>query len=229
VIDYKNAELYITEWIRTADRKVVVGHIARLVEFFQEHSGKGLAVDGIPGQKTLAALRPAVAVLSKVYPLPVLADGRKPSITSGFKTQNPDRPNHDGCDLFYRWQASDGPVKMGNGGATRGPDGKPKWFIPAGTHAIAAADGVVQQTDLTRTGWRVWVTHSDGNRTGYFHLQNSLVRAGDALKQGAKLGLVGDNPADVDAQHLHFEVSPIERYAPIDPDIWLRGAGFFSP
>jgi hypothetical protein len=35
------------------------------------------------------------------------------------------------------------------------------------------------------------------------------------------LGLVGDNPADHDARHLHFELSPTATYSPIDPTPFL--------
>ncbi len=39
--------------------------------------------------------------LAAVYPLPQLANGRKPGITSHHKARNPSRPTHDGADLFY--------------------------------------------------------------------------------------------------------------------------------
>ncbi len=160
----------------------------------------------------------------RVYPLPVLPDGRKAQITSAFRTSA--RPNHDGCDLFYRWQPSDGMVKLGDGGATRDPQlvGKPRWFIPAGLCAIAAQAGVVQLAGSSPTGYRVWVDHGDGWRTGYFHLRDVRVLVGQRVELGDELGEVGDNPADVDAEHLHFEVSPVDRYEPMDPAVWLRGA-----
>lgn len=175
-----------------------------------------------------------MTALAKVYPLPVLPDLRRPYITSAFKARNPSRPNHDGCDLFYRWMRTlDGgkPIKLGDGGATRDPKrpGDPKWFIPEGTCAIAAADGVVQLAGPTRTGHRVWIVHTDGNRTGYFHLRDVRVKEGDEVSRGHPLGEVGDNPRDVDAEHLHFEVSPISVYHPLDPELWLEGATYFAP
>lgn len=169
-------------------------------------------------------------MIGKVYPLPVLADLRKPIITSAFHAKNPSRPKHNGCDFFYRWKESDGPVKLGDGGATRDQarPGKPKWFIPKGLRAIAAAPGIVQLASDSPTGWRVWVKHADGMRTGYFHLRGIAVRIGQEVAIGTQLGEVGDNPKDIDAQHLHFEVSPVHRYAPIDPEEWLVGATYWT-
>ena len=167
--------------------------------------------------------------MRKVYPLPVLADLRKPYVTSQFHTRNPSRPGHMGCDLFYRWRASDGPVRIGDGGATRDPKAptQPKWFIPSGTCAIAAAEGIVQLASDSPTGYRVWVKHADGNRTGYFHLRDVRVYVGAEISAGTPLGEVGDNPKDRDAEHLHFEVSPVAEYAPFDPEVWLRGATYY--
>jgi murein DD-endopeptidase MepM/ murein hydrolase activator NlpD len=179
--------------------------------------------------------RPQIA---KVYPLPVLPDLRRPYITSGFKGRNPSRPNHDGCDLFYRWMATLDPmVKLGDGGATRDPrkPGDPKWFIPRAPHrfgdipAIASAPGVVTLAGPTPTGIRAWVQHADGFRSGYFHLRDLYVKPGQAVTLGTPLGLPGDNPRDKDAAHLHFEVSPVDRYEPIDPEVWLEGATFYTP
>jgi len=220
--DLQSAAEYIRA--RLASGQLTHDDLARLVVAYQQ--SHDLDADGKPGPATLAKLRPAA--LRKVYPLPVLPDLRKPQITSGHKSRNPSRPNHDGCDLFYRWQESDGAVKLGDGGATRDAAGKPRWFIPAGLCAIAAADGVVSAASKTPTGWRVWINHADGNRTGYFHLRDARVTKGQEVSAGHPLGEVGDNPRDTDAEHLHFEVSPIGRYAPIDPETWLVGATYFA-
>ena len=58
--------------------------------------------------------RPALA---KVFPLPLLPDGRRPYLTSGFHARNPSRPGHMGADFFYRWMATlDPPQKLGDVG-----------------------------------------------------------------------------------------------------------------
>jgi murein DD-endopeptidase MepM/ murein hydrolase activator NlpD len=203
--------------------------IALLTEAYQAHVG--ILVDGMPGPETLARLRglPPAPAMRKVWPLPLLADLRKPQITSGFGPRG-GKP-HNGADMFYRWQAGDGPVKVGDGGAARDwslPDAPPKWFIPPGTNAIAAAGGRVQLASSSPTGHRVWIEHPDGTRTGYFHLAALHVRIGQVVGAGHRLGPVGDNPSDVDATHLHFEVSPIDTYDPRDPAEWLEGATYLA-
>ncbi len=227
VIDYESAAAFVRKQL---ERGILTfGDIARLTAYYQLH--EALYVDGKPGEITLAGVRRMPGPLHKVAPLPVLPDLRKPQITSSFKSSNPSRPNHDGCDWFYRWRPEDGPQKLGDGGATRDPDDpdQPRWFIPDGMCAIAMAAGVVSIAGYTATGFRVWIEHADGFRTGYFHLQDAQVDVGQVVQAGTKLGLVGDNPKDRDAKHLHTEVSPVDRYEPIDPEIWLVGSTYFVP
>ena len=62
-----------------------------------------------------------------------------------------------------------------------------------------------------------------GIRTGYFHLSESLCEEGDVLKAGGSVGIVGAGPKS--SRHLHFEVSPVGRYRPMDPEAWLKSEG----
>lgn len=163
------------------------------------------------------------SAVDKVYPLRNLWDGRKPTITSGFKTHNPDRTSHDGVDFFYRWLDADIAMPTSDGGAIR-KNGRRKWWIPPGTVAVAAASGVVSRASRIGTGWRCWVDHGNGERTGYFHGSTLLVKKGDTVAAGEPLLIVGDSPTGNDGTHLHFEVSPILVYEPKDPRRWLRGA-----
>jgi murein DD-endopeptidase MepM/ murein hydrolase activator NlpD len=74
----------------------------------------------------------------------------------------------------------------------------------------------------TPTGHAVWIDHSNGLRSGYFHLRDAGTwQIGQRIDARATIGLVGDNPADVDGRHLHFELSPVDRYAPMDPEPYL--------
>jgi murein DD-endopeptidase MepM/ murein hydrolase activator NlpD len=130
-------------------------------------------------------------------------------------------------DFFYPYvPAVDPPMKVGDGGATRGADGKPKWWIPPGTLAIAAAAGKVIRSGRIETGGRIAIAHSDGMQTIYVHLKSLLVKEGDEVYMGQPLGEPGDNPRDIDATHLHFEVSPLDTYAPINPAEWLKLATY---
>jgi murein DD-endopeptidase MepM/ murein hydrolase activator NlpD len=206
-----------------AERELTPELVTWLVRQFQV--GAGLGLDGWAGPKTIAAIKTAMRFLHS--PLPTLADGRAAQVTSSFGLR-PDgkggEQQHDGVDLFYSWRAGDRPDWVGDGGAaTKLPSGQPKWGIPDGTMAIAAADGVVGIANGSPSGWRCWIHHSNGLRSGYFHLRNLVVRTGQAVSRGAQLGIVGDNPRDTDARHLHFEVSPIERYEPLDPALYLVG------
>lgn len=229
-LDLKNAVSYVENQL--AKHELNAEHIVLLVRAWQEKYD--LSNDGKPGKMTIASIEQELrklkgATIAKAFPLRVLPDGRKPHITSGFHTNNPSRPKHNGIDFFYLYDATkDGPVKLGDGGATRGPDGKAKWFIPSGEAARAAADGVVTRASRIATGFRVSVEHLDGNETIYCHLRDLQVQVGQAVALGTPLGEVGDNPIDIDAEHLHFEVSPANEYKPFDPEVWLKGATYFS-
>ena len=171
------------------------------------------------GTETIGKL---VLPYHRCYPLRALPDGREPTITSRHSSRNPERSNHHGVDFFYRWQAGDAAMKIGDGGRT------PKWFIPDNTWAVAPADGLVELAGSSRTGHRVWVRHAGGLLTGGFHMTLLAVKAGDAVQMGDPIGIVGDNPADHDARHLHWECysGPLGKYprGTIDPERFLKGA-----
>lgn len=75
-----------------------------------------------------------------------------------------------------------------------------------GTPVLAAASGRV-----TRSGWSggygnvVIVDHGKGVSTRYAHLSKLLVRAGERVEQGARIGLVGSTGMST-GPHLHYEV-----------------------
>lgn len=217
--DYNHLEL--------TSGRLTTAEITVLVMQFQ--AAHGLKVDGKAGPVTQAAIEkllPPAAVTPANWnlgnPLPALPDGRRATITSEYRTAS--RPDHDGVDLFYRWKQGDQPARRGNGlAAGKNPDGTPKWVVPFGVCALAAAAGTVQIAGNTKTGYRLWIDHGNGYRTGYFHLLDVRVAVGQFVELGCELGQVGDNPNDKgDARHLHFELSPVDRYAPIDPAPYLR-------
>jgi murein DD-endopeptidase MepM/ murein hydrolase activator NlpD len=210
--------------------RLTVEHITVLVIEFQKTRGFDgatgpKALDGKAGAGTRAELekllnpappRVEPSAFKLLLPLPILSGGRKAVVTSTFKP--PDRPNHLGIDLFYPWRQGDRPDFVGDKGAAgKAQDGTPRWVVPYEIEAIAAADGVVQIAGNSKTGFRCWIDHLNGLRTGYFHLLNMRVVPGQEVAAGMPLGRVGDNPADHDGRHLHFELSPVDRYAPMDP------------
>ncbi len=207
---------------------LTVDHVTELVRFWQDRH-PGLTLDGKAGPLTIASIAEAIpadvpaAPASGRFlhrPLPALADGRTPVITSSFRPA--DRPNHSGCDLFYRWMPGDQPDFVGDKGcAGKASDGRPKWVVPYQVCAIAAANGVVTIAGPSPTGYRCWIDHGNGWRTGYFHLLDMRVGVGLEVEAGHELGLVGDNPIDHDGRHLHFELSSVSSYKPVDPEPYL--------
>jgi murein DD-endopeptidase MepM/ murein hydrolase activator NlpD len=77
------------------------------------------------------------------------------------------------------------------------------YAAPIGTPVLAAITGVCD-TGNDPDGYGIWVTVSDGLRlTRYAHLSRTLVRDGQLVQRGEKLGEVGDT-GNSTGPHLHF-------------------------
>ena len=75
-----------------------------------------------------------------------------------------------------------------------------------GTPVLAAAEGLVLFSDWTyRYGYLVLISHRSGYVTFYGHNQALFVRAGERVKQGEPIALVGSSGQST-APHLHFEI-----------------------
>ena len=199
--------------------------VTKMVESWQRLNPP-LAVDGYAGPNTIASLNQEPEIV-KIWPLLSLPDGRVPVITSGFYSENGSRPEHDGVDMFFKWLDKDPSVKIGNCGAIM-RNGQRRWWYPDDYVAVAAANGVVSRASNTGSGFRCWIDHADGDRTGYFHGASLLVKEGDKVEAGDPVIVVGCNPKNYNAKHLHFEVSPVDRYAPKNPRVWLKDASYRS-
>lgn len=219
--------------------RLTLAHIEALTWYYQ-NGQLDFQYDGKPGPQTRGKLEkafprlftpPGPVPLAQLgrwlsWPLPLLPgksspQARKPHITSGFRPVS--RPDHDGLDLFYRWEPGDEPKFVGDGGCEgKLSDGNPKWVVPYGTYAMAAADGVVQISGVTPTGYRIWLDHGNGWRTGYFHLETADIYSGERVKAGYALGRIGHNPSKQDGRHLHFKLSPVGRYEPVNPEPCLK-------
>lgn len=76
------------------------------------------------------------------------------------------------------------------------------------TEVIATADGVVR---YVRNGWNggygneIVLNHGMGYQTRFAHLNKQLVRVGDVVKRGDKIGLAGSTGRST-GTHLHYEV-----------------------
>ena len=82
--------------------------------------------------------------------------------------------------------------------------------VSNGTQVTAAADGVVTATgDMGSTSWGkyVVVTHENGDRTLYGHLQEASVQLGARVEAGQPIAL-SDNSGHSTGAHLHLEYIP---------------------
>ncbi|HWA33683.1 MAG TPA: M23 family metallopeptidase [Cyclobacteriaceae bacterium] len=78
---------------------------------------------------------------------------------------------------------------------------------PIGTPIYASADGVVDNVDVSFTGYgkKVEINHGFGYRTRYAHMHAFAVKNGQHVKRGELIGFVGDTGLST-APHLHYEV-----------------------
>ncbi len=80
------------------------------------------------------------------------------------------------------------------------------YALGPGTPVLALADGtVVVAEDLFFTGNAVFIDHGNGLVSMYFHLSEIKVQAGQDVKKGETLGLVGTT-GRVTGPHLHLGV-----------------------
>jgi murein DD-endopeptidase MepM/ murein hydrolase activator NlpD len=81
------------------------------------------------------------------------------------------------------------------------------YAVPAGTPVQAVAAGtVVASTYSGGSGNMVRIRHANGYETYYLHLSRRLVRAGQKVEQGQRIGLVGSTGLST-GPHLDFRIS----------------------
>ena len=144
------------------------------------------------------------APYERVFPMPVLRDGRKPQITSGHRSVNRSRPNHYGADIMYPYIPGQDPPRK-ELEYKRRMDRNSSFWTPEDVWAMAFAPGKVTfvKENSLNNGWVVDIMHPDGLRSRYLHLTQPIVKAGDMVKAGDRLAQLDKrgNPA-----HLHFEI-----------------------
>lgn len=75
-----------------------------------------------------------------------------------------------------------------------------------GSPVYAAADGVVVESGSSGAYGNVVILHHEGGlRTLYAHHERNLVRAGERVRRGQPIALVG-HTGNATGDHLHFEV-----------------------
>jgi murein DD-endopeptidase MepM/ murein hydrolase activator NlpD len=110
-------------------------------------------------------------------------------------------PNTTSVALSYGWHPDPktGQPRFHSGIDLLASAGTPVLSVEAGTIAHAGEQGGY--------GNLVVVNHPGGRQTRYAHLNRVLVRTGQSVKVGAKLGTVGTTGRpDTTQSHLHFEV-----------------------
>lgn len=92
----------------------------------------------------------------------------------------------------------------------------------AGTAIMAAGDGVVTFAgDKQSYGRLIEIDHGDDCYTRYAHSKMIVVKAGDLVKKGQVIALMGSSGRST-GSHLHFEVYKHGRA--VDPFIYIRQA-----
>ena len=78
---------------------------------------------------------------------------------------------------------------------------------PVGTPIYATADGIVGRSEYNSGGYGnlVEINHGRGIQTRYGHLSRSMVSAGQRVKRGEVIGLMGSTGRST-GSHLHYEV-----------------------
>ncbi|MBS7241424.1 M23 family metallopeptidase [Treponema sp.] len=86
---------------------------------------------------------------------------------------------------------------------------------PTGTPIYACRSGRVMKSAFSSLyGNYIVVEHVDGYQTLYAHMSKSLVKKGDKVSQGSKIGLVGSTGYST-GPHLHLTI--YKNYKPVDP------------
>ncbi|MBI4191625.1 MAG: M23 family metallopeptidase [Betaproteobacteria bacterium] len=97
------------------------------------------------------------------------------------------------------------------------------FMAEVGTAAHAAAGGVVAYSDFhPQYGNMIEIDHGNGLITRYAHLSKRMVKMGDVVLSGGRIGDVGSTGRTT-GPHLHFEVR--QNGAPLNPARFLRLPG----
>jgi murein DD-endopeptidase MepM/ murein hydrolase activator NlpD len=101
---------------------------------------------------------------------------------------------------------------------------------PLGTPEHAAVDGVVLKAGpASGFGQAVYIQGADGDVTVYGHMEKLLVQAGQVVKAGDEIALMGSE-GESTGSHLHFEVHQGGLEGPrVDPVPWLAARGVQVP
>lgn len=121
----------------------------------------------------------------------------------------------------YQWPLRGQIIKtFGSNGKGQKPHDGINILAPRGTPVKAASSGQVVHASNQARGFGnvILIKHDDGHLSAYAHLNEINVKKDDIVKQGQKIGTVG-NTGNVKQTQLHFEIRKGTK--PIDPKILL--------
>jgi len=101
-------------------------------------------------------------------------------------------------------------------GAPRQPHYGVDIAAPVGTPVVAPSDGVVTlvQKDLYYTGGTIIIDHGFGLSSAFLHMQKVMVKKGQSIRQGEKIGTIGKT-GRASGPHLDWRINLFD--ARIDP------------
>jgi len=147
-----------------------------------------------------------IAKKQKELAAQLAAQGKKITSESGYKWPLPDYTN---LSSLYAGRIDPFTGKKATHSGIDVP-------APKGVKILSAKSGVVLTSAYNKGGYGnyVVVDHGNGNTTLYAHMSSRSVKAGDVVKQGQVLGLVGTTGRST-GNHLHYEIR--EKDVRIDP------------
>ena len=94
-------------------------------------------------------------------------------------------------------------------------------LAPKGTPIKSVLDGYVVMSDWTReTGNTIGIQHANNTVTFYKHNSTLLKKAGEFVKAGEAIAVIGNTGDLTDGPHLHFELW--YKGQPVDPSEYVR-------
>jgi peptidoglycan hydrolase-like protein with peptidoglycan-binding domain len=137
-----------------------------------------------------------------VFPLPMLSDGRRPEIGSGYK--KPGRSDHIGVDVMYPYDPSRDGDKKSLISAKRMEKITSRHWAHENTWVVASKSGrVIDISFNSYNGGMVLVKAVDGYQYKYLHLSDPIVKIADAVEAGQPLAQLYKNKQPI---HLHLEI-----------------------
>lgn len=165
----------------------------------QKRSWKEEVVNGLPAQK----ITPNLSVQKRIATEnALLKKGRSNTYYSHFPACF-SRP----VDKKARISSEFGSRRILNNTKTAGHSGT-DYALPLGSTIYAPADGIVKVThpDMFYSGKTILIDHGYGIYSSYSHLNNIMVKQGDIIKRGDKIGEIGTTGRST-GPHLHFTMT----------------------